>query len=48
MYHIFAKLLDTKLFTILILKFEQIQFTTADLFMCLKIAGWVANSVDPD
>ena len=35
-----------RLLTILVLKFEQVQFTTR---CCVsKIAGWVANSVDPD
>ena len=35
-----------KLFTILYLKFQRVQFTYP--MLCLKIAGWVANSVDPD
>ena len=35
-----------QLLTIYVLKFEPVQFTTP--MLCLKIAGRVANSVDPD
>ena len=40
-------LFGPQLLTILVLKFEEVQFTYYPL-LCLKIAGWVANDVDPD
>ena len=44
---VFALLQTTELLTILVLTCQPVHFTACSI-MCLKSAGCVANSVDPD